>query len=696
MSTPEQSDSTDVVGDLGTFLRRYYHEDIGQLAGRFPREQRSLTIEYGDLFQYSPEIAEDLAEAPDTIIGYLEEALAQYDLPAPIDLDGATVRVTGMNDLRTYSVGEYRSNQISEYISIHGQVAKTSPVQPRPLVIHYTCLRCGGTTELRQTGTGIQEPSECQYCERQGPWRFLKDQSQFVDHQLLRVQQPPEETKGGQGEFIDVHLEEDLVGEVQPGDRVYMSGTLDIEEPSDGSTTFTPFLKGRAAEVEETDYEEIEVSKHKDRIQELAAGEEGDPYDLLMESIAPKIRGHDTIKEAIILQLFGGVRMVHPNGSVDRGDSHILLLGDPGTAKSSLLRAVEEIAPRSAYASGKGASAAGMTAAAVPDDFGEQKWSLEAGALVLANKGIACVDEIDKIDDTAVSSMHDALESQRVTVNKAGINATLPAQTAVLAAGNPEYGRFDQYESLAEQIELPPTLMSRFDLMFLLRDKPEEERDREIAGHMIETRQLANKYTNPEETLTEEELAAIEPPIEADVLRAYIAYAKQNVSPRVVDDQIAIDLREQFVDLRLVNDGEGDHPVPVTMRKLEAVQRLAEASARVRLSNTVERQDVERAHRLVLASMQDVGLDPESGEMDVDIVETGNSKAQRDRRKLLRQVIQDLEDAESGAAVDEVVEIMTKKGFTESSIRHDIKVLCTEEGKAYHPDSAQAFIRYLD
>jgi replicative DNA helicase Mcm len=270
---------------------------------------------------------------------------------------------------------------------------------------------------------------------------------------------------------------------------------------------------------------------------------------------------------------------------------------------------------------------------------------------------VACIDEIDKVNDNAVSSLHDALESQKVRVNKAGINATLNSRTALLAAGNPEDGRFDPYKSRAQQLDLGPTLMSRFDLMFMVSDSPDAEQDREVIDHMMRSRRAAAKKELGKE-LTEEERKSIEPAISRDVLRAYIAYAKDEVTPYIHESNTGAQqyLKEEFLKLRLANDDddEEDNPIPVTFRKEEAIERLAEASARVRLSDEVTKEDVDRSLSLVRKSMEQVGVDPETGDYDADVVETGQSKSQRDRR---RQVLAIIED-QGETTVEEVADIM--------------------------------------
>lgn len=678
---------TELVDGLQRFVRDYCANDLLELADKYPSERRSMYIDWSELYQYDPDVANDYLEFPSRVRRHIREAVRLYDLPVDIDLSDVNIRVRNVPNGKSYSVGGYRSDDIGEYIAVGGQVAKRTQVKPRPEVLVFECKRCGTPNEVPQTGDEIQEPHECPGCERQGPFQIMESESEWSDHQLVRLQQPPEQTNGGNGATVDVRLEDDIVESVEAGDRVTVSGVMALESPSNGEIAFDPYIDGQAVELEETDYEEINIDEYEEEIEAIASGEYGDPYDLLVDSIATKIQGMETIKKAITLQLFGGVHVEYPDGSVDRGDPHILLLGDPGTAKSKILQAVESIAPRSTYASGKGATAAGMTAAAVRDDFGSQEWSLEAGALVLADKGVACVDEIDKIDDTAVNSLHDALESQEVKVNKAGIEARLPARTALLAAGNPEGGRFDPNKFRAEQIDLDPALMSRFDLMFMLNDQPEEERDSEITKGMVDSHRIAAAYTADEPSVDDEKLAAIEPAIPRDLLRAYIAHAKQCVTPRIKDEEVQTELEDSFVSIRLANGEKDDVPVPVTFRKLDGLMRLAEASARIRLSDTIEMKDLDRARELVGESMRQVGFDEDAGQFDADVVETGQSKSQRDRIDTIKEIIRSLEgEHNNGAPMKDVVETAEDEDIARAQVQYTIEKLKTR-GEVYEGEA---------
>ena len=332
------------------------------------------------------------------------------------------------------------------------------------------------------------------------------------------------------------------------------------------------------------------------------------------------------------------------------------------------------------------------TAAAVRDDFGDgQQWSLEAGALVLADRGIAAVDELDKMAPDDRSAMHQALEQQEISVSKAGINATLKSRCSLLGAANPKYGRFDQYEPIGEQIDLEPALISRFDLIFTVTDQPDEEEDRNLASHILNTNYAGELETQRTEMtnvdVTSEEIddvtSDVDPDIDPELMRKYIAYAKQNCHPRMTDGAKQA-IEDFYVDLRSKGQDE-DSPVPVTARQLEAIVRLAEASARVRLSDTVDDEDADRVIDIVRSCLQDIGVDPETGEFDADVVETGQSKTQRDRIKNLKGLISDIEEEyDDGAPVDVVMDRADEIGMDASKAEHEIEKL-KQKGEVYEP-----------
>ena len=323
------------------------------------------------------------------------------------------------------------------------------------------------------------------------------------------------------------------------------------------------------------------------------------------------------------------------------------------------------------------------TAAAVQDDFGDGKWTLEAGALVLADKGIACVDEVDKMRSEDRSALHEALEQQQVSIAKAGINATLKSRCSLLGAANPKYGRFDEYEGIAEQIDLEPALISRFDLIFTVTDNPNEEEDSNIAQHILQTNyagEIAASGNDPGD-----ETHDIEPDIEPELLRKYIAYARRECRPTMTDDARKR-IEEFYVDLR--SQGGDGEAVPVTARKLEALVRLAEASARMRISDKVEVRDADRAIDVTTASLDQVGRDPETGEFDIDVIESGTSQTQRDRIKGVKEIIETIsEQSDDGKApMDEVLELAEEHGMEPEKAHDEIDSL-RRRGELIEPET---------
>jgi replicative DNA helicase Mcm len=1150
------------------FYRSYYREEVGTLAQKYPNEQRSLYVEYDDLYQFDRDLAEDYLSQPDQIQEYAQEALRLYDLPADVKLGNAHVRIRDLPDSVDIRSIRVHDNHIGKLVSVRGIVRKATDVRPKITDSAFECQRCGTMNYIPQDDGGFQEPHDCQGCEREGPFQINFDQSEFVDAQKLRIQESPEGLRGGETpQSIDVNIEDDITGKVTAGDHVTVVGVLHIEQMDgdDGkSSLFDLYMDGVSLTIEDEVFEDMDITQ-EDKTEIIELSNEPDIYEKMVASVAPSIYGYDEEKMAMILQLFSGVTKHLPDGSRIRGDIHMLLIGDPGTGKcvsgdtrvtladgsereiqniveanldnpkpvddgvwdhvdisvptlkqdgtlgtgratkvwkreapeqlyqittqtgssvtvtpshplfvqqngqftpvcakdlsagdyigvpqtipsngsyrlearyrasqsynavklslpdqwtpelarllgyivaegyvdqrdnntgfvsitnndqevladagktlstlglnytirephdgkdakelmcssgefvsflaqcdshlltgsetqrvppaiqrasteikaaflkayiegeghvsatqreisiasmsrdllqtvrslllslgitsqlaerqngsyrlrisgdpfkqyvdkvgfiterkkqaalkhdgtgsntnldlvpnigtelkrirealglvqascnlprstyqhyergrrnpshaalsrvvsafeaaitettakqtaiasdggvdtlaqdvaalrqladgdvgwekietiepvdpedewvydleiegthnyltnnvishnSQMLSYIENIAPRSVYTSGKGSSSAGLTAAAVRDDFGDgQQWTLEAGALVLADQGIAAVDELDKMRPEDRSAMHQALEQQEISISKAGINATLKSRCSLLGAANPKYGRFDQYEPIGEQIDLEPALVSRFDLIFTVTDKPDPEHDGKLADHILKTNYAGELNTQrtkvPTSEFTQQQVddvtEEVAPEIDADLLRKYIAHSKRSCFPTMTEEAKAT-IREFYVDLRSKGADE-DAPIPVTARKLEALVRLAEASARVRLSDTVETADATRSVDIVRSCLKDIGVDPETGQFDADVVETGTTKTQRDRIKNIKDLISEIEDEfEEGAPLEEVLERASEIGMDASKAEQEIEKL-RRKGDVYEP-----------
>ncbi|MDP2841327.1 MAG: minichromosome maintenance protein MCM [Candidatus Methanoperedens sp.] len=667
------------------FFKRYYKDAINDLAENYP-EKRSLWVKFSDIEKFDPDLGRELIEHPDSVLKHANEAIVSIDLPVDVIIDNAHVRIIGLPE--RIQIRELRSANINKFISVSGLIRKATEVRPKVIVAAFKCQRCDHVTMMPQGEGKFVEPFECEndVCGRKGPFKMVHEESEFIDAQKLRVQESPDDLRGGeQPQTLDVDVDDDLAGIVAPGDRVVISGVLRSFQRTTQqgkSTFFDLVLDGISIEIEDKEFEDIEISKEE--VEEIIAfGKDPEVYKKVICSIAPSIYGYEEVKEAMALQLFSGIAKSLPDGTRIRGDVHILLVGDPGVAKSQLLRYSVRLAPRGIYTSGKSSTSAGLTATAVKDDFGEGRWTLEAGALVLADMGLACVDELDKMEADDRSSMHEAMEQQTISIAKAGIIATLKSRCALLGAANPKFGRFDRYEPIAKQINMPPSLLSRFDLIFILTDEPSEDRDTKIAEHILKAHfagELAMRRENiinsgiSMDDITKA-MEVIQPVIQADMLRKYIAYTKRNIFPIIQDEA-----RKQLIDfyLGLRKQGEApDAPVPVTARQLEALIRLAEASARVRLSDVITRDDTNRVIRIVMASMKQVMTD-ETGRLDADIINVGMGKSQRDRIKVLKEIIRDLQDEyKSAVPLEDIISRAEESGIKKDTVEDIIQKLKT-------------------
>jgi replicative DNA helicase Mcm len=691
----QQQIERDEIERFRTFFRRYYRAEISRLAQRYPTEQRSLAVTYGDLAQFDVDLAERYVERPAAVREMAEEALRTVELPADVSLGQAHVRVWDLDEPETFFPGDYSPTaEVGSLRALEGEVSRATEVYPRIVEAAFECQRCGTRTYVPQTDSEFQEPHECQGCERQGPFRIDHDQSAFVDAQTVELQKPPEYADG-EGEGIEIDLEDDLCGTAEVGDRVVVTGQLRMRQETAGrekTARFEQWVEAHHVHVAETDHRDIDIdAETRERVHDLVGGVEGDPLDAAAASLAPKIHGYEEIKRMAILALVGGSHVGYPTGDADRGTVNVLLLGDPGTAKSKIVERVEELGWRTVGVSGKGATTAGVTATAVRDEFGGGggEWTLKAGALVRANGGTVAIDELDDMPQEVRAALLEPMSKQHINVTKGGINTKLRTRTAVVAAGNPTRGRFDPYEPIHEQFPFESNLTSRFDLIFTVSDRPDPAADEAIAEHILTTRDAAKRRSRSE--VDTEDAGVIEPPVAPETLRAWIALAKRQPDPVFESDAVRERIKSQFTTLRGLYDYDDSQPVPVTFRKLEAVIRIAEAAARFEFSPVITERHAEIATQAVGRSMREFDTDAE-GNLDADVSETGSSQSQREKIAFVRDLILDLEEEyERGrvprsAVIDHFEEILTDQTVATPDLSaanvHGVMDKMQEEGMA--------------
>jgi replicative DNA helicase Mcm len=646
-----------------SLIQDYFSEAVHNLAQTWPDDQ-SLDISYRIIEGFDTEFANDIVKNPDIHFQAANQALRQF----LIDAGGATmypfVRIIHLPSDQIRTVSQLRADDIGQMLALDSVVTKISGVRPRIYSAVFQCMACEHTMVLNQTNEQeLIEPVECEQitggCGRpKNKTRFVlnHNESILINSQFIELQELPEQMKGGiQPERIICIGEHDLAGKLNPGDRVKANGVLFIRSQRKGgkdTPVFDIFLRIQSLERQNIPLEEISITEDEElEIKELAR--RPDIYDLFTNSIAPSIFGMDYIKESLMLQLFGGVARLNEDGTRNRGDIHILLMGDPGVAKSQLLSYMSKLSPRGRFTSGQSASAAGLTAAAVQDPTADGRWTLEAGALVLADLGLAAIDEFDKMNEGDRSSMHEAMEQQRISISKAGINASLRTRCAILAAANPKKGKFEPVSEIpfTSQINLSPPLVSRFDIIWLLTDNPDENKDAKIANHIIKNRLrgvselLVNEGSAPDPSKSSAELkisADDSEMLPRELIRKYIAHAKRTVHPNLTAE--ATDIIVKFYIETRKKGGNSTDSVSITARSLEALARLAEASARIRLSQDATLEDAERAIKITrLWRYALMGED-----YDETSTASGKKTSVRNKERTIRDIVSTLQNDGDG------------------------------------------------
>ena len=678
MTTEESLSTPSALSDkVKEFLTQFkdatgsfsYVEQIDQMMSK---HSKYIVVDYNDLVLF-PVIESHFNENPDQILDAFSRAIKEIlkerfpDYAEKIKHD---IRARIANFPVQRSLRQINSEIITKMTSVSGMVVRSSEVKPLAKEVTYKCLDKHISKFTLLDGMSLNASVKCQTpnCKHTS-LAIIPEASRFIDFQILRLQELPEDLPPGQlPHYVNVSIKQDLVDYARPGDRIVLTGIVRIEQERisgvsksesalyrlrmDGNNV--EFIGGKGLKSSRrTEREEISPDEEK-IIKSLAKNP--DIYDRLIASFAPHIRGHALFKEAILLLIVGSTQRVLTDGTKIRGDINVFLVGDPGTAKSEMLKFCARIAPRGLYTSGRGSTAAGLTAAVVKDASGI--FMLEAGAVVLGDQGLVCIDEFDKMRPEDRSALHEVMEQQSASIAKGGIVATLNARTSILAAANPMFGKYDIFKNIYENVNLPIPLLTRFDLVFIVRDIPSQEKDRNIAQHIISQHGSSGTDTTSL--------------IDIDILTKYLSYAKRG-EPALTKEAENL-IMEFYLKMRNISGDDKENMITITPRQLEGLIRLATARARLLLKNKVEGEDADRAIYLFNEMLKNSGTDVNTGKVDIGVLQ-GRPKSEVSKLQMFMEILRTLEgEPKSSVPEQEFVDELVKSDkFSEEEARNYIR-----------------------
>jgi len=646
-----------------------YVEQIDQMMSK---HSKYIVVDYNDLVLF-PVIESHFNENPDQILDAFSRAIKEIlkerfpDYAEKIKHD---IRARIANFPVQRSLRQINSEIITKMTSVSGMVVRSSEVKPLAKEVTYKCLDKHISKFTLLDGMSLNASVKCQTpnCKHTS-LAIIPKASRFIDFQILRLQELPEDLPPGQlPHYVNVSIKQDLVDYARPGDRIVLTGIVRIEQERisgvsksesalyrlrmDGNNV--EFIGGKGLKSSRrTEREEISPDEEK-LVKSLAKNP--DIYDRLIASFAPHIRGHALFKEAILLLIVGSTQRVLTDGTKIRGDINVFLVGDPGTAKSEMLKFCARIAPRGLYTSGRGSTAAGLTAAVVRDASGI--FMLEAGAVVLGDQGLVCIDEFDKMRPEDRSALHEVMEQQSASIAKGGIVATLNARTSILAAANPMFGKYDIFKNIYENVNLPIPLLTRFDLVFIVRDIPSQEKDRNIAQHIISQHGSSGTDTTSL--------------IDIDILTKYLSYAKRGEP--VLTKEAENLIMEFYLKMRNISGDDKENMITITPRQLEGLIRLATARARLLLKNKVEGEDADRAIYLFNEMLKNSGTDVNTGKVDIGVLQ-GRPKSEVSKLQMFMEILRTLEGEPKSSVPEQdfVDELVKSDKFSEEEARNYIR-----------------------
>ena len=677
MTTEESLTKSALSDKVKEFLTQFkdatgsfsYVEQIDQMMSK---HSKYIVVDYNDLVLF-PVIESHFNENPDQILDAFSRAIKEIlkerfpDYAEKIKHD---IRARIANFPVQRSLRQINSEIITKMTSVSGMVVRSSEVKPLAKEVTYKCLDKHISKFTLLDGMSLNASVKCQTpnCKHTS-LAIIPEASRFIDFQILRLQELPEDLPPGQlPHYVNVSIKQDLVDYARPGDRIVLTGIVRIEQERisgvsksesalyrlrmDGNNV--EFIGGKGLKSSRrTEREEISPDEEK-LVKSLAKNP--DIYDRLIASFAPHIRGHALFKEAILLLIVGSTQRVLTDGTKIRGDINVFLVGDPGTAKSEMLKFCARIAPRGLYTSGRGSTAAGLTAAVVRDASGI--FMLEAGAVVLGDQGLVCIDEFDKMRPEDRSALHEVMEQQSASIAKGGIVATLNARTSILAAANPMFGKYDIFKNIYENVNLPIPLLTRFDLVFIVRDIPSQEKDRNIAQHIISQHGSSGTDTTSL--------------IDIDILTKYLSYAKRG-EPALTKEAENL-IMEFYLKMRNISGDDKENMITITPRQLEGLIRLATARARLLLKNKVEGEDADRAIYLFNEMLKNSGTDVNTGKVDIGVLQ-GRPKSEVSKLQMFMEILRSLEGEPKSSVPEQdfVDELVKSDKFSEEEARNYIR-----------------------
>ena len=647
-----------------------------------------LIIYYEDLLAFDSQIAEILKNDPESLLEDATEAfknLVKFESGKLIYKD-YFIRIATKEEKSPLSIllRGLRAKHIDKLVWFKGILVRCSAIRPKLIKAEFECNLCGHPIEILQLTSRVRWPKFCMNKRCQGKaqsdFRLISKKSEFIDWQSITIQEIPEDLPPGRiPRSIQAILKHNLVDTVKPGDRIKVMGIFKsvLAQPiiNINSTLFKIYIDVNLIDPEDKSEQGIDLSKQdKEEIEKLS--KQPMIQRKIARSIAPTIYGREDLKMACALSLFSGRRKKKPGGGYKRGDIHILFVGDPGTGKSEILKSAQEISPRGLYTSGKGSTAVGLTAAVIKDaDTGQM--NLEAGAVVLANGGVCVIDEFDKMDTADRSALHEAMEQQTVSIAKAGIVATLKAETAIIAAANPHSGRYNTYKTPTQNIRLPPALLSRFDLIFVVIDKPDKAHDAQMAEFILQ-----HAMKDPTEVIEEgeNELA----PISIKLLKKYIKHAKR-IEP-FITEEAKERIKEFYLELRSDYDSD-DAIVSILARNLDALVRLSEAYAKMALRDKVTKEDVEDIIKLFKRYLKDIGYDEATGKIDMDRIFVGESRSKLNKLDNFMDSLKILFEENGWKALEKksVIQILELKPDLDKEYIKNVIKESIKDGTLYEP-----------